>query len=271
MSSASVWVSGDTIVVGANAYGDGRQAASSFDRPVAGGNSFAQGAMLTPARTPSDGPTNDTFGSVVAVSGNTIVVGTLQGYSCCRGRRPPSRRYRFWDRRRACVRESAWPLGQNCSHRQQACRTRMPLADRRHMRRPTTMVSPLTQTESRTHHRCAARFGSSVLRTRFLQAASVLVTRRSRPAGCRPDSQDPLRPRLCRRRWRPAQAGVGGPAEHHRRTERRRLGHVVQPEVGWANTSTALLSVPLIRDTMAIVLPLIDTEPPKKQSPCGMR
>ena len=71
----SVSISGDTIVVGANAGGDGRQgAAYVFERSHGGANNWGQVAKLTA----SDGAAWDYFGGPVAVSGDTVVVGAHQ-------------------------------------------------------------------------------------------------------------------------------------------------------------------------------------------------
>ena len=75
---SSVSISGNTVVVGST--GDG--AAYVFVKPVSGWTNMTQVAKLTP----SDGQSKDAFGSSVAISGSTIVVGapcaTINGNSC---------------------------------------------------------------------------------------------------------------------------------------------------------------------------------------------
>jgi hypothetical protein len=69
----AVAVSGDTTVVGANQDFVSTGAAYIFERNQGGPNNWGQVKIITA----SDGAFNDQFGSAVAISGDTIVVGAL--------------------------------------------------------------------------------------------------------------------------------------------------------------------------------------------------
>jgi hypothetical protein len=67
----SVAVSGDTILIGARRDDADRGSAYVFERPVAGWDDATEDAKLTA----SDGESGDFFGNVVAIDGNTAVIG----------------------------------------------------------------------------------------------------------------------------------------------------------------------------------------------------
>ncbi|MGA2253352.1 MAG: autotransporter-associated beta strand repeat-containing protein, partial [Thermoguttaceae bacterium] len=69
--NASVSISGNTVVVGANADNSGQGAAYVFTEPASGWANMTETAKLTA----SDGAAVGSFGASVSISGNTIVVG----------------------------------------------------------------------------------------------------------------------------------------------------------------------------------------------------
>ena len=70
-----VAISGNTIVVANFGGYAGIGTAYVFVKPLGGWGDMTQTAMLTP----SDGAAGDDFGSVVAIDGNTVIVGAAGG------------------------------------------------------------------------------------------------------------------------------------------------------------------------------------------------